>query len=69
MTNLTTKRDELIRTASANMAIPIARVPCFADSLVQGGSSDLRTKFSAKTLRHRKPLKPLWVRILQLDNR
>ncbi|SFV33356.1 hypothetical protein SAMN05660895_1658 [Thermoflavifilum thermophilum] len=27
---------------------------CFADTFVQGGNSDLRMKFSAKTPRHRK---------------
>jgi hypothetical protein len=36
-------------------------VPCFADTFVQGGSSVLRMKFSAKTPRHRKPPKTLAV--------
>ena len=38
-----------------NMGFAIAGVPCFADTFVQGGSSVLRMKFSAKTPRHRKP--------------
>lgn len=42
---------------AANMGFAIAGVPCFADTLVQGGSSVLRMKFSAKTPRHRKPPK------------
>ncbi len=41
------------------MGFTIAGVPCFADTLVQGGSSVLRMKFSAKTPRHRKPPKLL----------
>ena len=45
--------DEGIR-AAANMGFAIAGVPCFADTFVQGGSSVLRTKFCAKTPRHRK---------------
>lgn len=44
-----------MRTAAANMGFAIAGVPFFADTFVQGGSSVLRTKFSAKTPRHRKP--------------
>ncbi len=36
---------------------PKGGVPCFADTFVQGGSSVLRMKFSAKTPRHRKPPK------------
>ena len=44
------------RTA-ANKGFAIAGVPCFADTFVQGGSSVLRMKFSAKTPRHRKPPK------------
>lgn len=40
---------------AANMGFAIAGVPCFADTFVQGGSSVLQTKFSAKTPRHRKP--------------
>ncbi|MBK6544576.1 MAG: hypothetical protein IPG12_04810 [Saprospiraceae bacterium] len=45
--------------AAANMGFAIAGVPFFADALVQGGSSVLRMKFSAKTPRHRKPPKLL----------
>jgi hypothetical protein len=50
----------LLRTDSkptANMGFAIAGGPCFADTFVQGGSSVLRMKFSAKTPRHRKPPK------------
>jgi hypothetical protein len=47
--------DGIARTA--NKAFAIAGVPCFADTFVQGGSSVLRMKFSAKTPRHRKPPK------------
>ncbi len=43
--------------AGANMGFAIVGVPCFADTFVQGGSSVLRIKFSAKTPRHRKPPK------------
>jgi len=43
--------------AAANMGFAIAGVPCFADTFVQGGSSVLRMKFSAKIPRHRKPPK------------
>ncbi len=39
---------------TANKGFAIAGVPCFADTFVQGGSSVLRMKFSAKTPRHRK---------------
>ncbi len=45
--------------AAANKGFPIAGVLCFADTFVQGGSSVLRMKFSAKTARNRKPMKPL----------
>jgi hypothetical protein len=45
------------RTTTANKGFAIAGVPCFADTFVQGGSSVLRMKFSAKTPRHRKPPK------------
>ena len=45
------------RKAADNKGFAIAGVPCFADTFVQGGSSVLRTKFSAKTPRHRKPPK------------
>lgn len=44
-----------MKTTTANMGFAIAGVPCFADTFVQGGSSVLRMKFSAKTPRHRKP--------------
>ncbi len=47
------------RRTAANKGFAIAGVPCFADTLVQGGSSVLRMKFSAKTPRHRKPPKRL----------
>ncbi len=40
-----------------NKGFAIAGVLCFVDTLVQGGSSVLRMKFSAKTPRHRKPPK------------
>jgi hypothetical protein len=43
--------------AAGNKGFAIAGVPCFADTFVQGGSSVLRMKFSAKTPRHRKPPK------------
>ncbi|TAF73677.1 MAG: hypothetical protein EAZ53_11600 [Bacteroidetes bacterium] len=39
--------------AAANKGFAIAGVPCFADTLVQGGSSVLRIKFSANKPRHR----------------
>ena len=45
------------RKTTANKGFAIAGVPCFADTFVQGGSSVLRMKFSAKTPRHRKPPK------------
>jgi hypothetical protein len=45
------------RRAAHNKGFAIAGVPCFADTFVQGGSSVLRMKFSAKTPRHRKPPK------------
>lgn len=38
-----------------NKGFAIAGLPCFADTFVQGESSVLRIKFSAKTPRHRKP--------------
>ena len=47
--------DEVARTHNKGFAI--AGVPFFADIFVQGGSSVLRIKFSAKTPRHRKPPK------------
>ena len=45
------------RRAADNKGFAIAGVPSFADTFVQGGSSVLRMKFSAKTPRHRKPPK------------
>jgi len=42
---------------AGNKGFAIAGVPCFADTLVQGGSSVLRMKFSAKTPRLRKAAK------------
>ena len=45
------------RKTTDNKGFAIAGVPCFADTFVQGGSSVLRMKFSAKTPRHRKPPK------------
>jgi hypothetical protein len=42
---------------AGNKGFAIAGVPSFADTFVQGGSSVLRMKFSAKTSRHRKPPK------------
>jgi hypothetical protein len=47
------------RKAADNKGFAIAGVLCFADTFVQGGSSVLCMKFSAKTPRHRKPPKPL----------
>ena len=43
------------RNTAGNKGYAIAGVPCFADTFVQGGSSVLRTNFSAKTPHHRKP--------------
>jgi hypothetical protein len=43
------------RRTADNKGFAIAGFPCFADTFVQGGSSVLRMKFSAKTPRHRKP--------------
>jgi hypothetical protein len=37
------------RKTTANKGFAIAGGPCFADTLMQGGSSVLQTKFSAKT--------------------
>ena len=42
---------------TANKGFAIAGGPCFADTLVQGGSSVLRMKFIANKPRHRKPPK------------
>ena len=39
---------------AANKGFAIAGVPCFAVTFVQGGSSVLRKKFSAKTPCHLK---------------
>lgn len=55
-TNLTTRLRTKNRTAG-NKGFAIAGGQCFADTFVQGGSSVLRMKFSAKTPRHRKPPK------------
>ena len=52
---LTNSEQAIARTANKGFAI--AGVPCFADTFVQGESSVLRMKFSAKTPRHRKPPK------------
>lgn len=46
-----------IEARTANKGFAIAGVSCFADKFVQGGSTVLRMKFSAKTPRHRKPPK------------
>jgi hypothetical protein len=51
------KPNEQESMAAVNKGFAIAGVPCFADTFVQGGSSVLRMKFSAKTPRHRKPPK------------
>lgn len=56
-TKLDTTQLRTDRRATDNKGFAIAGVPCFADSFVQGGSSVLRMKFSAKTPRHRKPPK------------
>ena len=45
------------KTTTANKGFAIAGVPCFADTFVQGGSSVLRMKFSAKTPRLRQAAK------------
>ena len=45
------------KARTANKGFAIAGVPCFADTFVQGGSSVLRMKLSAKIPRHRKPPK------------
>jgi hypothetical protein len=53
-------QDDHLRTgnrAAGNKGFAIAGELCFADTFVQGGSSVLRMKFSAKTPRHRKPTK------------
>ena len=54
-TNLTRQTFGQREERTANKGFAIAWVPCFADTFVQGGSSVLRMKFSAKTPRHRKP--------------
>lgn len=43
------------RRTTANKGFPIAGVPCFSDTFVQGGSSVLLMKFNAKIPRLRKP--------------
>ena len=55
VSELQTERLRTDSKAAANMGFAIAGVSFFADTFVQGGSSVLRTKFSAKTPRHRKP--------------
>jgi hypothetical protein len=55
MTKLDTTHLRTERRTTDNKGFAIAGVPCFADTFVQDGSSVLRTKFSAKTPRHRKP--------------
>jgi len=49
---------------TANKGFAIAGGQCLADTFVQAESFGLRTKFSAKTPRHRKPPKryasPYW---------
>lgn len=49
-----TRREE---RHTANKGFAIAGGQCFADTFVQGGSSVLQMKFSAKTPRYRKPPK------------
>jgi hypothetical protein len=56
MTDSVTAKNLLDKGKTAyNKGFAIAGVPCFADTFVQGESSVLRTNFSAKTPRHRKP--------------
>ncbi len=43
----------MTRKAAHNKGFAIVVVLCFADTLVQDGSSVIRMKFSAKTPRHR----------------
>ena len=50
------------RTTTANKGFAIAGIPCFADTFVQGGSSVLRMKFSAKN----PPLRQAAKRYVQL---
>ena len=57
MTKLDTTHLRTERRTTDNKGFAIAGVPCFADTFVQGGSSVLQMKFSAKTPRHRKPPK------------
>ncbi len=62
-----------MKQRTTNKGFSVAGVACFADTFVQSGSLVLRMKFSAKTPRHRKPSKPLAVRLqmttLQLKKR
>jgi len=51
------KHDMKRNKATDNMGFAIEGVPFFADTFVQGASSVLRMKFSAKTPHNRKPLK------------
>ncbi len=44
------------RKPAANKGFAIAGVPCFADTVVQGGSSVLRLKLSAKNTPPSPPL-------------
>ena len=53
----------ILKMPAANMGFAIAGGSCFADTFVQGGSSVLRMKLSAKTPSHRKPPKTLAVRL------
>jgi hypothetical protein len=54
---LDTTRLRMESKTADNKGFAIAGVRCFADTFVQGGSSVLRTKFSANTPRHRNPPK------------
>lgn len=45
------------RRAAYNKGFAIAGVPCFADTLVQGGSSVLRMNICGKNPAHRKSAK------------
>ena len=53
----TTNSIGVTEARTANKGFAIAGVSCSAGIFVQGGSSVLRMKFSAKTPRHPKPLK------------
>ena len=45
------------KARTANMGFAEAGVPCFADTLVQSGSSVLRTNFCAEKPAHRQSAK------------